>query len=91
MHSYIFRKNHEGNIKARIKQIISKAIFVGHIHCIENRNGRVLTTITLSNFQRLWLLPVRIVTKKQRSAGLKTSSIKSDKIKDKEKVRWNQI
>ena len=42
MHSYIFRKNHEGNIKAQIKQIISKAIFVGHIHCIENRNSRVL-------------------------------------------------
>lgn len=51
MHSYIYRKNHEGNIKARIKQIISKAIFVGHIHCIENRNGRVLNnhyTVKLS-------------------------------------------
>ena len=41
MHSYIFRKNHEGKTAACIKQIISKAFFIGHIHCIEILNGDV--------------------------------------------------
>jgi len=66
LHSYIFRENHEENIAIQIKQIISRDIFVGHIHAL-----KIETVCLLNSHDTVKLLTALAIAHKNRNHNIK--------------------